>query len=50
MPTTSDVKAVPAGPREFDPEITDMASYIHKYKVDSDLAVSQFIDICIFLC
>jgi len=25
--------------REFDPEIKDMASYIHNYKVDSDLAV-----------
>ncbi|KMU78485.1 2-methylcitrate dehydratase [Coccidioides immitis RMSCC 3703] len=28
----------PAGPREYDPEIKDMASYIHKYNVDSDLA------------
>ncbi|KAI9709915.1 MAG: ATP-binding cassette transporter CGR1 [Bogoriella megaspora] len=27
-----------AGPREFDPEITDMASYIHNYKIDSELA------------
>ncbi|CAF9937956.1 MAG: ATP-binding cassette transporter CGR1 [Alectoria fallacina] len=27
-----------AGVREFDPEIKDMASYIHNYKVDSDLA------------
>lgn len=25
--------------REFDPEIRDMASYVHNYKVDSDLAV-----------
>ena len=25
--------------REFDPEIKDMASYIHNYKIDSDLAV-----------
>lgn len=25
--------------REFDPEIKDMASYIHNYEVDSDLAV-----------
>ncbi|KAI9663273.1 MAG: ATP-binding cassette transporter CGR1 [Bathelium mastoideum] len=30
--------AVPAGPREFDPEITDMAKYIHHYRVDSELA------------
>lgn len=28
-----------AGVREFDPEIKDMASYIHNYKIDSDLAV-----------
>ncbi|KAF6219467.1 hypothetical protein HO133_003934 [Letharia lupina] len=27
-----------AGVREFDPEIKDMASYIHNYRVDSDLA------------
>lgn len=25
--------------REFDPEIKDMASYIHNYKIASDLAV-----------
>lgn len=25
--------------REFDPEIKDMANYVHNYKVDSDLAV-----------
>lgn len=28
------------GGRQFDPEIKDMASYIHNYKIDSDLAVS----------
>lgn len=28
----------PSGPREYDPEIKDMASYIHNYKIDSDLA------------
>ncbi|KLJ12193.1 2-methylcitrate dehydratase [Blastomyces silverae] len=28
----------PAPAREYDPEINDMASYIHHYKVDSDLA------------
>lgn len=32
--------AAPAGPKEFDPELVDMASYIHNYKIDSELAVS----------
>lgn len=32
-----------AGVREFDPEIKDMASYIHNYKVDSDLAVCEYL-------
>lgn len=32
--------AVP-GDKPYDPEIQDMASYIHQYKVDSDLAVSD---------
>ena len=27
--------------KSYDPEIQDMASYIHDYKVDSDLAVSS---------
>lgn len=27
------------GAREYDQEIKDMASYVHNYKVDSDLAV-----------
>lgn len=27
------------GAREYDPEIKDMASYVHNYKVDSELAV-----------
>lgn len=31
---------VPPSNKEFDPEIVDMASYIHNYKVDSELAVS----------
>ena len=26
--------------REYDPEIKDMAKYIHDYKINSDLAVS----------
>lgn len=29
------------GVREYDPEIKDMASYVHNYKIDSDLAVSS---------
>lgn len=30
----------PAGPQNpFDEPIQDMASYIHQYKIDSDLAV-----------
>lgn len=32
-----------AGSREYDPEIKDMADYVHKYKVDSDLAVRSSI-------
>ena len=36
----SDAPAV-AGVREFDPEIKDMANYIHNYKIDSDLAVCR---------
>ena len=39
-PLKADTAAV-SGSREFDPEIKDMASYIHSYKVDSDLAVSE---------
>lgn len=27
--------------KSYDPEIQDMANYIHDYKVDSDLAVSN---------
>ncbi|KAL9131684.1 MAG: hypothetical protein Q9217_000425 [Psora testacea] len=34
----SDGSASVARAREFDPEIKDMASYIHNYKIDSDLA------------
>lgn len=35
----SNAPAMTGGSREFDPEIKDMASYIHNYKIDSDLAV-----------
>lgn len=35
---------VSAGPREYDPEIKDMASYVHSYKIDSALAVSRLLD------
>ena len=27
-----------SGPRDYDPEINDMASYIHNYNIDSELA------------
>ena len=32
---------VPSGNREHDPEIKDMASYVHNFKIDSDLAVRR---------
>lgn len=38
MPTLRSGAAVPAAAREFDPEITDVANYVHNVKVDSDLA------------
>ena len=42
MPTLKDqAQAVPAPAKQFDHEITDMASYVHNYKVDSELAVSS---------
>ena len=28
------------GGRAYDPEIKDMADYVHNYKIDSDLAAS----------
>jgi 2-methylcitrate dehydratase len=31
---------VPGTSREYDPEIKDIASYVHNYKINSDLAVS----------
>lgn len=39
MKPNSDAFASPAPAAEFDREISDMASYIHNYKVDSELAV-----------
>ncbi|OCL01433.1 2-methylcitrate dehydratase [Glonium stellatum] len=38
MPTLRSGAAVPAAAREFDPEITDVANYVHNVKVDSELA------------
>ena len=38
-----DAVASPAAPRDYDPEIVDMASYIHNYNVDSDLAVGFYV-------
>lgn len=40
-PLRSSVPVAAAGVREYDPEIKDMASYVHNYKIDSDLAVSS---------
>lgn len=31
---------IDTGAREYDSEINDMASYVHNYKINSDLAVS----------
>uniref|UniRef100_A0A093V913 2-methylcitrate dehydratase n=1 Tax=Talaromyces marneffei PM1 TaxID=1077442 RepID=A0A093V913_TALMA len=36
--TMSPLQAAPVLEREYDPEIKDMADYIHNYKVDSELA------------
>ena len=41
MPTLRSGAAVPAAAREFDPEITDVANYVHNVEIDSDLAVSR---------
>lgn len=38
MPTLRSGAAVPAAEREFDPEITDVANYVHNVKVESNLA------------
>lgn len=40
-PLKSSAPIAAAGVREYDPEIKDMASYVHNYKIDSDLAVSS---------
>ena len=41
--------AAPAGKREYDPEIKDIASYVHSHKIDSELAVSDFLTMVIKL-
>lgn len=41
MTTLRAAVADPAPARQFDPEITDMASYVHNFDIDSDLAVSS---------
>ncbi|MCJ1483492.1 ATP-binding cassette transporter CGR1 [Schaereria dolodes] len=38
MPVLGHSHPPPAGPREYDYEIKDMANYIHNYKIKSDLA------------
>jgi len=40
MPSLKTSAAIDTGAREYDSEINDMASYVHNYKIDSDLAVS----------
>ena len=40
METLQASAAIDTGAREYDSEINDIASYIHNYKVDSELAVS----------
>lgn len=48
---SSNAPAAPAAGRSYDPEINDMASYIHKHEIKSDLAVSAPLHIlakCIF--
>ena len=39
--SAGDAFASPAPAAQYDQEIVDMASYIHNYKIDSDLAVSR---------
>lgn len=39
-PLKSSAPIAVARAREYDPEIKDMASYVHNFKIDSDLAVS----------
>ena len=40
MSSLQSAAPIPAGAQKgYDPEIKDMADYIHNYKVDSDLAV-----------
>lgn len=38
-PLKSSAPVAAAVVRAYDPEIKDMASYVHNYKIDSDLAV-----------
>jgi 2-methylcitrate dehydratase len=40
--SAGDAFAAPAPAAQYDQEIVDMASYIHNYKIDSDLAVSCY--------
>lgn len=39
--SAGDAFASPAPAAQYDQEIVDMASYIHNYKIDSELAVSS---------
>ena len=35
-----------ASTSDYDPEIKDIASYVHNYRIDSDLAVSRLRPAC----
>ena len=52
LSTMSGLKGAAAalgGKREYDPEIKDIASYVHNHEIDSELAVSDFLMIVIKL-
>jgi 2-methylcitrate dehydratase len=36
----------PAASKGYDPEIKDIADYVHNKAIDSDLAVSDNLDMC----
>lgn len=40
---------VAAAPKEYDPEIVDMAKYIHNYNIDSDVAVRSILSHLLYL-
>ena len=42
MSSLQQASPAPSTDKSYDPEIKDMADYIHNYKVDSDLAVRLY--------